>query len=33
MLLENPGRHITPLQGSKLWQIAVLEYWLNYHRI
>ncbi len=33
MLLENPGHHITPLQGSKLWQIAVLEYWLNYHQI
>ncbi len=28
-LLENPTEHITPLRGSKLWQIATLEIWLN----
>jgi asparagine synthase (glutamine-hydrolysing) len=33
MLMENPGHHITPLRGSKLWQVAVLEYWLNHHQI
>jgi asparagine synthase (glutamine-hydrolysing) len=26
--LENPDAHITPLKGSKLWQMAVLEHWL-----
>jgi asparagine synthase (glutamine-hydrolysing) len=29
MLLEQPERHITPLRGSKLWQIALLELWLQ----
>jgi asparagine synthase (glutamine-hydrolysing) len=28
-LLEAPEEHITPLRGSKLWQIALLEYWLQ----
>jgi asparagine synthase (glutamine-hydrolysing) len=28
MLLDNPEAHITPLRGSKLWQIALLELWL-----
>ncbi len=28
-LLENPEKHITPLKGSKLWQIALLEFWLQ----
>ena len=28
-VLESPERHITPLRGSKLWQMAVLEYWLT----
>ncbi len=27
-VLESPKEHITPLNGSKLWQMAVLEYWL-----
>jgi asparagine synthase (glutamine-hydrolysing) len=27
MLLADPGSHITPLKGSKLWQAALLEYW------
>jgi asparagine synthase (glutamine-hydrolysing) len=30
-LLEDPGAHITPLRGSKLWQITLLEYWLQQH--
>ncbi|TVQ80778.1 MAG: N-acetylglutaminylglutamine amidotransferase [Bradymonadales bacterium] len=30
-LLQNPESHITPLRGSKLWQIALLELWLNTH--
>ncbi|MDD3617999.1 MAG: N-acetylglutaminylglutamine amidotransferase [Desulfobulbaceae bacterium] len=28
-LLAEPEEHITPLRGSKLWQIALLEYWLQ----
>jgi asparagine synthase (glutamine-hydrolysing) len=28
-LLERPEQHITPLRGSKLWQIALLELWLQ----
>ena len=32
-LLEDPEAHITPLRGSKLWQIALLEYWLQSHGI
>jgi len=30
-LLASPGDHITPLRGSKLWQITLLEYWLQQH--
>ena len=29
MLLEEPEKHITPLNGSKLWQVALLETWLQ----
>ncbi len=29
MLLDAPGEHLTPLRGSKLWQITLLEYWLQ----
>ncbi len=29
MLLEDPEKHITPLNGSKLWQLALLEIWLQ----
>jgi asparagine synthase (glutamine-hydrolysing) len=29
MLLANPGEHITPLRGSKLWQLGLLEWWLQ----
>jgi len=32
-LLQNPEDHITPLRGSKLWQIALLEQWLNLHKV
>jgi asparagine synthase (glutamine-hydrolysing) len=32
-LLRDPESHITPLRGSKLWQIALLEYWLQTHGI
>ncbi|GIX17573.1 MAG: asparagine synthetase B [Rhodothalassiaceae bacterium] len=29
MLLAEPDRHLTPLRGSKLWQLALLEFWLQ----
>ena len=32
-LLVDPDKHITPLRGSKLWQITLLEYWLQLHNI
>ncbi|PWV61134.1 N-acetylglutaminylglutamine amidotransferase [Plasticicumulans acidivorans] len=28
-LLADPQRHITPLRGSRLWQLALLELWLQ----
>src|SRR5690606_1249864 len=28
-MLKDPDRHITPLRGSKLWQVALLEAWLQ----
>ncbi|EKV27515.1 Asparagine synthetase [Caenispirillum salinarum AK4] len=31
MLLDDPTGHITPLRGSKLWQVALLEMWLQTH--
>jgi len=30
-LLAAPERHITPLRGSKLWQLGLLEIWLQTH--
>lgn len=33
MLLNDPQAHHTPLRGSKLWQIALLERWLDLHGI
>lgn len=30
-LLADPARHLTPLGGSKLWQLATLELWLQAH--
>lgn len=32
-LLNDPEKHITPLRGSKLWQLALLELWLQTHGI
>ena len=32
-LMRNPKEHITPLRGSKVWQIALLELWLQQHGI
>jgi len=30
-LLQNPDEYFTRLQGSKLWHLALLEYWLQMH--
>jgi len=30
-LLRDPEAHITPLRGSKLWQVALLELWFQTH--
>jgi asparagine synthase (glutamine-hydrolysing) len=32
-LLSAPESHITPLRGSKLWQVALLEMWMQTHGI
>jgi asparagine synthase (glutamine-hydrolysing) len=32
-LFADPESHITPLRGSKLWQLTVLEYWLQTHGV
>jgi len=32
-LLQSPGDHITPLGGSKLWQVTLLEMWLQTHGV
>ncbi len=32
-LLKDPDRHITPLKSSKLWQVVLLEYWLQVHQL
>ncbi|HEY0836343.1 MAG TPA: N-acetylglutaminylglutamine amidotransferase [Azospirillum sp.] len=32
-LLGDPEAHITRLRGSKLWQVALLEFWLQTHGI
>jgi asparagine synthase (glutamine-hydrolysing) len=32
-LQRDPQQHITPLRGSRLWQVALLELWLQTHRI
>lgn len=32
-LLDEPEAHHTPLRGSKLWQVALLEWWLQTHHI
>lgn len=33
LLLADPTAHITPLRGSKLWQIALLELWLQQQKL
>ena len=30
-LLANPEAHFTRIQGSKLWHLALLEWWLQVH--
>lgn len=32
-LLKEPEEHITPLRGSKLWQVSLLELWLQEHGV
>ena len=32
-LFADPSAHITPLRGSELWQVALLEMWLQEHRV
>lgn len=32
-LMVDPKQHITPLRGSKVWQIALLELWFQQHNI
>ena len=32
-LFAEPEKHITPLRGSALWQVAVLELWLQNHGV
>lgn len=32
-LLAAPEDNLTPLRGSKLWQVALLEYWLQSHGV
>ena len=31
MLLAAPNDHLTTLEGNKLWQVALLELWLDRH--
>jgi asparagine synthase (glutamine-hydrolysing) len=32
-LFADPKAHITPLRGSELWQVALLEMWLQAHKL
>ncbi len=32
-LLENPNEELTPLRGNKLWQLGLLELWLQTHDV
>lgn len=32
-LLKDPNESLTPLRGNKLWQLAVLELWLQAHEV
>ena len=33
MLFDDPTGHITPLRGSELWQVGLLELWLQQHGV
>jgi asparagine synthase (glutamine-hydrolysing) len=33
LLLSDPGAHRTTLEGSKLWQVGLLELWLQAHEV
>jgi asparagine synthase (glutamine-hydrolysing) len=33
MLFQDPVGHITPLRGSELWQVGLLELWLQQHGV
>jgi asparagine synthase (glutamine-hydrolysing) len=33
MLFQDPVGHITPLRGSELWQVGLLELWLQSHKV
>jgi len=32
-LLQDPNGGLTPLQGNKLWQLGLLELWLQTHEV
>lgn len=32
-MIADPKSHITPLRGSKLWQLCLLEFWLQTHHL
>ena len=32
-LFADPKAHITPLRGSELWQVGLLEMWLQSHNL
>jgi asparagine synthase (glutamine-hydrolysing) len=32
-LLADPNGELTPLQGNKLWQLGLLELWLQSHAV
>ena len=32
-LLEDPNSELTPLRGNKLWQLGLLELWLQNHGV
>jgi asparagine synthase (glutamine-hydrolysing) len=33
MLLSDPNRHRTPLGSNQLWQLGLLEMWLQRHQV
>ena len=32
-LLAHPNGELTPLRGNKLWQLGLLEWWLQAHEV